>query len=76
MNIKEEVAKIIAKRVDVTSLKEEDELSALGLDSLDLVEVMIEIEEKFNIEFDNTEIEDVKILKDVLDLISAKLSKK
>ena len=73
MNIRDEVAKIIAKRCNVENLKEEDELSAVGLDSLDLVEVMLEIEEKFNIEFDNNEIEEVKVLKDVLDLISKKI---
>ena len=73
MNIKEEVSKVLAKRVDVSSLKEDDSLSALGLDSLDLVEVMLEIEEVFNIEFDSNEIEEAKTLKDVLDLITKKL---
>ena len=73
MNIKEEVSKVLAKRVDISSLKEDDSLSALGLDSLDLVEVMLEIEEVFNIEFDSNEIEEAKTLKDVLDLITKKL---
>ena len=73
MNIKEEVSKVLAKRVDVSSLKEDDSLSALGLDSLDLVEVMLEIEEVFNIEFDSNEIEEAKTLRDVLDLINKKV---
>jgi len=73
MNIKEEVSKVLAKRVDVSSLKEDDNLSALGLDSLDLVEVMLEIEEVFHIEFDSGEIEETKTLKDVLDLIQKKV---
>lgn len=73
MNIKEEVSKVLAKRVDISSLKEEDNLSALGLDSLDLVEVMLEIEEVFHIEFDSSEIEEAKTLKDVLDLIQKKV---
>ena len=72
MNIKEEVSKILAKRVDVSSLKEDDNLSALGLDSLDLVEVMLEIEEVFHIEFDSNEIEEAKTLRDVLNLIEKK----
>ena len=76
MNVKDEVAKVLAKRVDVPVLKEEDDLSALGLDSLDLVEVMIEIEEVFNIEFENEEIEQAKTLKDVLNLIEKKLEQK
>ena len=73
MNIKEEVSKVLAKRVDVNSLKEDDNLSALGLDSLDLVEVMLEIEEVFHIEFDSNEIEEAKTLQDVLNLISKKV---
>ena len=72
MNIKEEVSKILAKRVDVSSLKEDDDLTALGLDSLDLVEVMLEIEEVFHIEFDSNEIEEAKTLRDVLNLIEKK----
>ena len=73
MNIKEPVSKVLAKRVDVSSLKEEDNLTALGLDSLDLVEVMLEIEEVFHIEFDSGEIAETKTLKDVLDLIQKKV---
>lgn len=73
MNIKEEVSKVLAKRVDVSALKEDDNLSALGLDSLDLVEVMLEIEEVFHIEFDSNEIEEAKTLRDVLDLINKKV---
>ncbi|MCR4911405.1 MAG: acyl carrier protein [Bacilli bacterium] len=72
MDIKNEVSKIIAKRVDISNLKEEDNLSELGLDSLDLVEVMLEIEEVFGIEFSSDEIEGCKTLKDVLNLIVKK----
>ena len=74
MNVKEKVAAIISKRTAVENLKEDDPLTALGLDSLDLVEAMLEIEEEFGIEFANEEMEEVKTLKDVLDLINKKLS--
>ena len=75
MNVKEEVGKVLAKRINIENLKEEDELTALGLDSLDLVEVMLEIEEVFGIEFSSEEIEECKHLKDVLDLINKKIAK-
>ena len=71
--VKNEVSKIIAKRVDVSGLKEEDDLSALGLDSLDLVEVMLEIEDALGIEFDSEEIAGLSTLKSVLDLIDTKI---
>ena len=73
MDIKKTVSDIISKRVDVSNLKEEDSLSSLGLDSLDLVEVMLEIEETLNITFDSDEIGEVSTLGDVLKLIETKL---
>ena len=73
MDIKKVVSEILSKRVDVSSLKEEDKLSALGLDSLDLVEVMLEIEDQLHIEFDSNEIGEVSTLGDVLKLIEKKL---
>ena len=66
------VKSILAKRVDVSKLKEEDSLSSLGLDSLDLVEVMLEIEEVLGIEFTSDEITKLTTLKSVIDLINSK----
>lgn len=72
MAVIETVKAILAKRIDISALKEEDDLSALGLDSLDLVEVMIEIEEELNVEFTSEEIASLSTLKDVLTLIETK----
>lgn len=73
MDVKKTVLEILAKRCDVSSLKESDNLSALGLDSLDLVEVLLEIEQALNVEFDVDEIAGAKTLKDILTLIEKKL---
>ena len=73
MDIKKTVSNILSKRVDVSNLSESDSLLKLGLDSLDLVEVMLEIEETLNIEFASDEIADVSTLGDVLKLIEKKL---
>ena len=72
MNDLEVVKSVLAERVDISSVKEDDLLTSLGLDSLDLVEVALEIEEKLNIEFTSEEITELKTLKDVLKLIEAK----
>ena len=72
MAVADTVKEILAKRVNVSNLKEEDELSSLGLDSLDLVEVMIEIEEELGVEFTSEEISSLSTLKDVLTLIETK----
>ncbi len=73
MDIKKTVSNILSKRVDVSNLSESDSLLKLGLDSLDLVEVMLEIEEELGIEFDSSEISEVATLGDVLKLIEAKI---
>ena len=73
MDTKKIVSEILAKRVDISTLKEEDSLKDLGLDSLDLVEVMLEIEDTLHIEFDSEEIANLTTLKSVLDLINSKI---
>lgn len=73
MDVKKIATEIIKKRTSIENLTEEDKLSALGLDSLDLVEAMIEIEEAFEIEFSNDEISQIVYIKDVLNLIEQKI---
>lgn len=72
MAVIDTVKSILGKRIDISSLKEDDNLSALGLDSLDLVEVMIEIEEEIGVEFTSEEISALSTLKDVINLIDSK----
>lgn len=72
MDVLAQVKEILGKRIDITTIKEDDKLSNLGLDSLDLVEVMMELEEELNIEFSSDEIANVVTLKDVKDLIETK----
>ena len=73
MNTKEILTSVMSKRVDLTNVTEDTLLTSLGLDSLDLVEIMLEIEEAANIEFDDEKIAAVKTVKDVLVAIEEKL---
>ena len=73
MDVKKTVSEILAKRVDISNLKEEDLLMDIGLDSLDLVEVMLEIEDALGFEFDSEEIANLSTLQSVLDLINSKI---
>ncbi len=68
----EKIKAVMAKRVDVSKLKLEDELSSLGLDSLDLVEVVMEIEEELGIQFEMDEVASFKTLKDLVDCVNSK----
>ena len=73
MDTRKVVSEILAKRIDISSLKETDSLKEIGLDSLDLVEVMLEIEDALGIEFDSEEIGGLSTLQSVLDLINSKI---
>ena len=72
MDAIETVKAILSEKIDVSNLKEEDSLTSLGLDSLDLVEVMLAIEDKLSIEFTSDEIAQLSTLKDVVKLIERK----
>lgn len=74
MDILEKVKNIISKKCSLDNISEDDDLSKLGLDSLDLVESMLEIEDEFHIEFDSNEIAEVKTIKQVLELIAKKIN--
>lgn len=67
------VKEAIKDRINVESIKYEDKLDELGLDSLDLVETMLNIEEALNIEFTSDEIVELKTIQDVVNLIETKI---
>ncbi|HHT67346.1 MAG TPA: acyl carrier protein [Erysipelotrichaceae bacterium] len=66
------VKEAIKDRVDVNSISYEDNLVDIGLDSLDLVEAMLKIEEVLKVEFSSDEIVNLKTVKDLVDLIESK----
>lgn len=76
MNIEAEVLasfnKIVNGRVEVTV---DSSLKELGLDSLDVVEMLTDMEEKYGIEFDNDEMLELGTVKDVISVIEKKLKK-
>ena len=61
------------KGVDASKISEETSLSDLGLDSLDTVSALMDIEEQLNIEFSTEEFSTAKNVKDVLNLIEKKI---
>ena len=69
------IEKSFAKTLKVDEVKPEAELRELGLDSLDLVELMMELEEEFGIEFSNDEMIEFKTVSDVYKSIEKKLNK-
>lgn len=72
MNSLEIVKDAIKDRVNVSSINYDDNLDAIGLDSLDLVEAMLKIEEVLHVEFSSDEIVDLKTVRDLVNLIESK----
>lgn len=72
MNAIDTVKKILSEKIDISKLKEDDLLTSLGLDSLDLVEVMLSIEDQLGVEFTSDEIAQLSTVKDVVKLIEKK----
>jgi len=75
MTLEEKVIGIIMEQLDVTReecVSEASFIDDLGADSLDLVELIMEMEETFNVRIPDNEIEKIRTIKDVLDYIVSK----
>ncbi|MBW1649279.1 MAG: acyl carrier protein [Deltaproteobacteria bacterium] len=72
MSIEEQVKAIIADKLGVKEenvVPEASFIDDLGADSLDLVELIMSIEEKFDVEISDEEAEKITTYKDVLEYI-------
>ena len=73
MNYFEEFKNIIAAKTgDASKITMDSSLKDLGLDSLDLVEIVLEGEEKLNITFENDELLNVATVGDVVKCAESK----
>ncbi len=73
MSIKDKVIKIIAEKLSVDEseiVPEASFVDDLGADSLDLVELIMSMEEEFDIEIDDEDSEKMVKVQDVFDYIS------
>jgi acyl carrier protein len=74
MSIEDKVKKIIAEKlsVDLSEIKEESTfVDDLGADSLDLVELIMSMEEEFDIDISDEDAEKLVTVQDVLNYINA-----
>jgi acyl carrier protein len=75
MSIQDKVKKIIAEKLSVEIeelVPEASFVDDLGADSLDLVELIMSMEEEFDIEISDEEAEKLATVKDVFDYIDAR----
>jgi acyl carrier protein len=72
MAILDEVKEVVAEQLSVSAeeIKEESKfVEDLGADSLDVVELVMALEEKFDIEIPDSEAENIATVKDAIDFI-------
>lgn len=75
MTLEEKVISIIMEQLDVTReecVVEASFIDDLGADSLDLVELIMEMEEIFDVQIADNELEKIRTIKDVLDFLKSK----
>ena len=75
MNKIEENKKQLAVIAKVDAITDEMKLSELGLDSLDVVELLLQLEEQYDIHFDDIDMSNFKTVGDLLASIEQKLKK-
>ena len=72
MNIQEQVLAGLKKVVNGKEVTLESNLKELGLDSLDVVDMLMDLEEKFGIEFENEEMMAFQVVNDIVKAIEKK----
>jgi acyl carrier protein len=75
MTLEEKVIMIIMEQLDVTREECSPEASFiddLGADSLDLVELIMEMEENFGLEIADNELEKIRTIQEVIDFLRSK----
>ena len=70
----DEIRQMFKERLNLKQLDETKSLKDLGLDSLDVVEMCLELEEKFDIQFETEELSNFKTIGDLFASIEKKLN--
>ena len=73
MDYKTEFIKMLSEKTGKTNISGNTDLRSLGIDSLDLVEIVMQAEEKFKVTFSNDELNGFKTVEDVNKAISLKM---
>ena len=71
-----EIKKMFAERIVVDKVDESKSLKDIGLDSLDVVEMCLDLEDKFGIQFETEELSAFKTVGDLFASIEKKLDAK
>ncbi len=70
----EQFRAMFAERLGVKSVDETKSLRDLGLDSLDVVEMCLDLEDRFGVSFETEELSSFKTVQDLFRSVEAKLN--
>ncbi len=72
--IREQLIKLAEENLDIdtSNLDFEEKISDMDIDSIDLVDFIMVIEEEFDIEFTDEELDEIETLSDIVSLIESK----
>lgn len=73
MDVTAKLKEIVKKKLKNKEIRPEDSLKSLGLDSLDKADIMIRIEDEFNIEFTEDEMSSIDTVAKLIGTIESKL---
>ena len=72
MTLEQEIKEIVADnlRIPLEDIKKDSDLASLGADSLDGVEIVMALEEKYGMVISDNDYEKIKTIKDIMDYVS------
>ncbi len=76
MNRETELENLIKEKLNVSSIDRDATIATYGLDSLDVVEFLLDLEDRYNVAFSAEETKDLKTVGELFDLILNKINNK
>lgn len=73
MDKKQEIENLIKEKLNISEINKNATIADYGLDSLDVVEFLLELEEQYGISFEASETTNLKTLGELLDLLDKKI---
>ncbi|MBS5114286.1 MAG: acyl carrier protein [Erysipelotrichaceae bacterium] len=72
MNYLESITKVLEPKLKGKTLTEDSVFTELGIDSIDLVDLIFQMEEELQIQFEDDELTQIKTVGDLIKLVEAK----
>ena len=72
--VREELIKLASDNLDIdfADMDMSTKLSELDIDSIDMLDFIMVVEDKYNIEFEEDELDEIETLSDIAELIESK----